>query len=228
MDLDAVASLFCADCVVEYGPEERLQSRGRVALRKGLERLWRWTRTSHHTSNIQVSFGGEDEAAANSYVMAWHERPDGTTATVWGQYEDRLRRGPDGWRIAHRRQTMNGNDEASPSICFGRDGRPSARVGRAGDRSTFGRELSGEASKRAQEERCETMKKRRLGLSALEVAPLCFGGNVFGWTADEERSFALLDAFLDAGFNFVDTADVYSAWWRATMVASRRPSSANG
>ena len=56
------------------------------------------------------------------------------------------------------------------------------------------------------------MKKRRLGLSALEVAPLCFGGNVFGWTADEKRSFALLDAFLDAGFNFVDTADVYSAW----------------
>ena len=59
MDLDAVASLFCADCVVEYGPEERLQSRGRVALRKGLERLWRWTRTSHHMSNIQVSFGGD-------------------------------------------------------------------------------------------------------------------------------------------------------------------------
>jgi aryl-alcohol dehydrogenase-like predicted oxidoreductase len=56
------------------------------------------------------------------------------------------------------------------------------------------------------------MKKRRLGHSTLEVAPLCFGGNVFGWTVDEERSFALLDAFLDAGFNFIDTADVYSAW----------------
>src|SRR3954471_20259511 len=49
-------------------------------------------------------------------------------------------------------------------------------------------------------------------LSALRVSPLCFGGNVFGWTADEKTSFALLDAWLDAGFNFIDTADVYSRW----------------
>ena len=56
------------------------------------------------------------------------------------------------------------------------------------------------------------MEKRRLGKSDLWVAPLCLGGNVFGWTADEGTSFALLDAFLDAGFNFVDTADVYSKW----------------
>jgi aryl-alcohol dehydrogenase-like predicted oxidoreductase len=44
------------------------------------------------------------------------------------------------------------------------------------------------------------------------VAPLAFGGNVFGWTADEATAFALLDAFVDAGFNLVDTADVYSVW----------------
>lgn len=56
------------------------------------------------------------------------------------------------------------------------------------------------------------MEKRRLGGSDLFVAPLCLGGNVFGWTADEATSFALLDAFLEAGFNFVDTADVYSRW----------------
>jgi aryl-alcohol dehydrogenase-like predicted oxidoreductase len=56
------------------------------------------------------------------------------------------------------------------------------------------------------------MEKRALGLSGLRVAPLCFGGNVFGWTADEKTSFALLDGFLDAGFDFVDTADGYSAW----------------
>ncbi len=56
------------------------------------------------------------------------------------------------------------------------------------------------------------MEKRRLGQSDLWVAPLCFGGNVFGWTADEGTSFGLLDAFLDAGFNFIDTADVYSNW----------------
>jgi aryl-alcohol dehydrogenase-like predicted oxidoreductase len=56
------------------------------------------------------------------------------------------------------------------------------------------------------------MEKRKLGLSGLEVAPLCLGGNVFGWTADESRSFALLDAFVAAGFGFIDTADVYSVW----------------
>jgi aryl-alcohol dehydrogenase-like predicted oxidoreductase len=57
-----------------------------------------------------------------------------------------------------------------------------------------------------------TMTYRELGRSGLMVSPLCFGGNVFGWTADEATSFSLLDAWLDAGFNFVDTADVYSAW----------------
>ena len=55
-------------------------------------------------------------------------------------------------------------------------------------------------------------KKRRLGQSTLHIAPLAFGGNVFGWTADEPTSFALLDAFVAAGFNFIDSADVYSRW----------------
>jgi aryl-alcohol dehydrogenase-like predicted oxidoreductase len=56
------------------------------------------------------------------------------------------------------------------------------------------------------------MEKRKLGSSDLQVSPLCFGGNVFGWTADEATSFRLLDAFVDAGLNFIDTADVYSRW----------------
>ncbi len=56
------------------------------------------------------------------------------------------------------------------------------------------------------------MQLRQLGRSGLGVAPLAFGGNVFGWTADEATSFALLDAFVDAGFNLIDTADVYSRW----------------
>ena len=56
------------------------------------------------------------------------------------------------------------------------------------------------------------MEKRRLGQSSLEVAPIAFGCNVFGWTADEKTSFALLDAWVDAGFNVLDTADVYSRW----------------
>jgi aryl-alcohol dehydrogenase-like predicted oxidoreductase len=56
------------------------------------------------------------------------------------------------------------------------------------------------------------MQKRPLGRSGLSVAPLVFGGNVFGWTADEARSFELLDAFVDVGFDAIDTADAYSTW----------------
>jgi aryl-alcohol dehydrogenase-like predicted oxidoreductase len=56
------------------------------------------------------------------------------------------------------------------------------------------------------------MVKRRLGSSGIEVGPLAFGGNVFGWTADEAMSFRLLDAFTAAGFNLIDTADSYSRW----------------
>ena len=56
------------------------------------------------------------------------------------------------------------------------------------------------------------MNHRPLGRSGLQVSPLCFGGNVFGWTVDEATSFSLLDAWVDAGMNFIDTADVYSRW----------------
>jgi aryl-alcohol dehydrogenase-like predicted oxidoreductase len=56
------------------------------------------------------------------------------------------------------------------------------------------------------------MDYRQLGHSGLSVSPICLGGNVFGWTADERTSFAILDAWVDAGFNFIDTADVYSRW----------------
>lgn len=57
-----------------------------------------------------------------------------------------------------------------------------------------------------------TVERRPLGQSGIEVAPLALGGNVFGWTADEPTSFAILDAFVEAGGNIVDSADVYSAW----------------
>jgi aryl-alcohol dehydrogenase-like predicted oxidoreductase len=56
------------------------------------------------------------------------------------------------------------------------------------------------------------MIRRALGNSGLEIVPLVFGGNVFGWTIDEKQSFAVLDAFIDHGFNAIDTADVYSSW----------------
>jgi aryl-alcohol dehydrogenase-like predicted oxidoreductase len=56
------------------------------------------------------------------------------------------------------------------------------------------------------------MHLRPLGRTGLSIAPVVFGGNVFGWTADERTSFDLLDAFFEAGYNTIDTADVYSAW----------------
>jgi aryl-alcohol dehydrogenase-like predicted oxidoreductase len=65
--------------------------------------------------------------------------------------------------------------------------------------------------KRSPEERAK-MKKRKLGKTELEISPLVFGGNIFDWTVDRATSFKLLDAFVAAGFNSVDTADVYSKW----------------
>ncbi|GAA3977015.1 aldo/keto reductase [Pedobacter ginsengiterrae] len=56
------------------------------------------------------------------------------------------------------------------------------------------------------------MEKRILGKTDLNIAPIVFGGNVFGWTIDEQKSFEILDHFIETGFNFIDTADVYSRW----------------
>lgn len=110
MDLPALAALFTDDCVVEYGPGEFLQCHGSAALAKSLERMWRWSRTSHHLSNVLIRFDGSDAAFSRSYVHAWHERPDGSTATIFGQYRDRFVRREQSWRIAERRMLMNGCD----------------------------------------------------------------------------------------------------------------------
>lgn len=56
------------------------------------------------------------------------------------------------------------------------------------------------------------MNKRQIGNTDLQVAPIAFGGNVFGWTIEEEKSFEVLDGFMEAGFNFIDTADSYAHW----------------
>jgi ketosteroid isomerase-like protein len=111
MDLDALAALFTDDCMVEYGPEPRLQSHGAAGLRRDLARMWRWARTSHHLSNVMVTLDDDGEhAGATSYVLAWHERPDGSTATMMGLYRDRLVREGGRWRISHRRQELTGSD----------------------------------------------------------------------------------------------------------------------
>ena len=110
MALDELAALFTADCRVEFGPDERLNSRGRDALAKSLERMWRWARTSHHLSNVRIEFTGPDAADSLSYVFAWHERPDGSTAAVWGEYRDRLVRRDGRWLIAGRTMFEHGSD----------------------------------------------------------------------------------------------------------------------
>jgi ketosteroid isomerase-like protein len=111
MDLDALAALFTDDCVVEYGPEPRLQSRGAAGLRRDLARMWRWARTSHHLSNVMVTLEEDGvHAGAISYVLAWHERADGSSATMMGRYQDRLVREGGRWRISRRRQELTGND----------------------------------------------------------------------------------------------------------------------
>lgn len=112
MDLESLSQLFTEDCFVDYGPDPRLQSSGADALAKSLQRMWRWTNTSHHLSNVYIEFDGRDAADVQSYVHAWHKRADGTTATILGQYVDRFVRRGDRWLIARRRMLMNGCDES--------------------------------------------------------------------------------------------------------------------
>lgn len=110
MELEALATLFTADCRVTYGPDPRLAAVGREALASSLARMWRWRRTAHHLANVRIWLDGSDAARAESCVHAWHERPDGRTATVYGRYLDIVKRTPEGWRIAERRMDMNGAD----------------------------------------------------------------------------------------------------------------------
>lgn len=60
--------------------------------------------------------------------------------------------------------------------------------------------------------RAMALESKRIGRSDIEIPPIVFGGNVFGWGADEATSFDLLDALMERGFNCVDTADIYSMW----------------
>jgi 3-phenylpropionate/cinnamic acid dioxygenase small subunit len=118
MDLERLHGVFATDCVVEFGSDERLNARGCAAVVAALARLWRWKRTSHHLSNVRIRFTGEASAEARSYVIAWHERPDGSTATLYGIYVDQMVRSDQGWRIVRRRQEMNGSDGRFPLSIF--------------------------------------------------------------------------------------------------------------
>ena len=109
MALDELAALFTEDAVTDYGPEERFRATGRDAIRRSLERMWRFARTSHHLSNVQVWLDGPDEARGISYVIGWHEQTDGTEALVYARYHNRFSLTEDGWRIARLDYRMTGN-----------------------------------------------------------------------------------------------------------------------
>jgi 3-phenylpropionate/cinnamic acid dioxygenase small subunit len=113
MDLEALVPLFTEDCVVEYGPEDRLRHRGNRELATALERLWRYRRTSHHASNVLVRFDGADAADVRSSVLAWHERADGAEAVLYAVYVDRFVLEAGAWRIAERRQYRAGEGTGS-------------------------------------------------------------------------------------------------------------------
>ncbi len=123
MALDDLAALFTDDCAVSYGPGPALESQSRADLAKSLQRMWRWSRTSHHLANARIWLDG-DQARAVSYVEAWHERPDGSSATIWGQYRDRLVRQAGTWLIAERRMEMNGSDAGFTVNIYPLDRRP--------------------------------------------------------------------------------------------------------
>ena len=110
MELELVRELFTPDCSVIYGPDERMQSHGAENLASSLRRLGRFARTSHHLSNVELDFEGHDAARGRSYVIAWHQHPDGRTQTLYAEYHDRFVRAPEGWRIAERRQLTHGSD----------------------------------------------------------------------------------------------------------------------
>jgi ketosteroid isomerase-like protein len=116
------AAVFMEDCLVRYHPAEPIV--GRAALVQALRQaLGRYTRTSHHLGNIEIDFEGADSAAAQSTVIAWHRRTDGSQWTLYGRYVDRWARTGQGWKLAERELRAAGAD--------GRDDSELSSLGRA-------------------------------------------------------------------------------------------------
>jgi ketosteroid isomerase-like protein len=99
---EQVAALFTEDATVDYGPETAtIVGGGAIAgtIAVGLETIF--AATSHHVSNIQITFDGPDAASGTTYLYAWHRYRDGSPdGELWGRYHHRFRRTEDGWRIA--------------------------------------------------------------------------------------------------------------------------------
>jgi 3-phenylpropionate/cinnamic acid dioxygenase small subunit len=115
MDLPALGACFTNDCEVIYGEGRLLRSSGRDALVGDLARMWRYARTSHHLSNVEIKLDGERAANVCSYVLAWHEKADGTRAVMMGRYVDLfVRTETSGWQISRRELLMQGQDGDFP------------------------------------------------------------------------------------------------------------------
>ncbi len=99
---EAVAALFTADAVVDYGPEaETIVGAAHIGSTIAVGLAKTFAATSHHVSNIRLSFQGADEATGVTYLYAWHRYIDGSPdGELWGRYLHRFVRGDDGWRIA--------------------------------------------------------------------------------------------------------------------------------
>ena len=111
MELELVPELFTADCSVDLRPGRAdAEPRRRRTSSPRCGGCMRFARTSHHLSNIDIDFDGPDAAHGRSYVLAWHQHPDGRTQTLYAEYHDRFVRTGGGWRIAERRQLTHGSD----------------------------------------------------------------------------------------------------------------------
>jgi uncharacterized protein (TIGR02246 family) len=116
------AAVFVADGRVSYHPGDWIA--GRAALTEKLRTaLAGYAQTSHHVSNIEIDFEGPDTATAQSAVIAWHRRHDGSEWTLYGRYVDRWTRTEQGWRLAER--------ELRAAGAVGRDDRELPPLGRA-------------------------------------------------------------------------------------------------
>lgn len=109
-DFAAVAGVFTDDCLAEYGVRETDTLHSSAAVADWLTRqLLDSTATSHHISNVQISFPDADHAETTSYVYAWHGAPGAAVdPVVLARYVDSFERTPTGWRIAHRRMFAHG------------------------------------------------------------------------------------------------------------------------
>ena len=116
------AATFVEDCRVSYHPGDWIA--GRAALTEKLRAaLAGYAKTSHHVNNIEIDFDGPDIATAQSAVIAWHRRRDGSEWTLYGRYVDRWTRTAAGWRLAER--------ELRAAGAVGRDDRELPPLGRA-------------------------------------------------------------------------------------------------